>query len=90
MVGALLTGVFATKAVNAAGADGLLFGNAKQLGIQAIAATVVALYSAVATWGLLKLVGLAVSLRVSREEEARGLDRSQHGEVGYNDGVADG
>jgi Amt family ammonium transporter len=90
ILGALLTGVFATRAVNAAGADGLLLGNAKQLGIQALAVAVVAAYSAGATWALLKVVGLAVSVRVSPEEEASGLDRSQHGEVGYSEGVVDG
>jgi Amt family ammonium transporter len=90
IVGALLTGVFATKAVNALGADGLLLGNAKQLGVQALTVAVVAAYSAGATFALLKLVDLAVSLRVSPEEEASGLDRSEHGEVGYSEGVVDG
>ena len=83
MIGALATGVFATKTVNAAGADGLLYGNPAQLGLQAIAVVVVALYAAAISWGLLKLVDAVVGLRVSPEEELRGLDVTQHGEIAY-------
>jgi Amt family ammonium transporter len=83
MIGALLTGVLATKAVNPAGADGALYGNLTQLGVQALAVVVVGLYSAVVTWGLLKLVNVVVGLRVSPQEELRGLDASQHGEAAY-------
>ncbi len=83
MLGALLTGVLATKAVNPAGADGALYGNLHQLTVQAIAVLVVTAYSAGVTYGLLKLVNVVVGLRVSPQEEASGLDRSQHGEVAY-------
>jgi Amt family ammonium transporter len=82
-IGALLTGVLATKAVNPGGADGLLAGNAAQLAIQAVAVVVVALYSAGVTWGLLKVVDLLIGLRVSPQEELRGLDITQHGEAAY-------
>jgi Amt family ammonium transporter len=83
ILGALLTGVFATKAINPAGADGLLFGNPGQLGVQALAVVVAIVYSAGVTWGLLKLVDLTIGLRVSKDEEQQGLDTTQHGEVAY-------
>lgn len=83
VVGALLTGVFATTTVNSAGADGLFYGNPGLLGVQALAVLVVAAYSAIVTWGLLKLVDVLFGLRVTPEEEQRGLDVSQHGEAGY-------
>ena len=82
-LGALLTGVFASKAVNPAGADGAWYGNFKQLGIQLLATAVVAGYSALATWACLKLVDVLIGLRVSAEEETDGLDRTHHGEAGY-------
>ena len=63
--------------------DGLLFGNPKQLGIQAVAILVVAIYSALASWGILKLVNLIAPLRVSPRDEGLGLDVSQHGEEAY-------
>jgi ammonium transporter, Amt family len=83
ILGALLTGVFATKTVNSAGADGLLYGNPSQIAIQAIAVLVVAAYAAAVTWGLLKLIDLVWGLRVSPDEERRGLDTTQHGEPAY-------
>ena len=82
-LGALATGILATKAVNPAGADGLLYGNPAQLGIQAVAVAAVAAYAAGVTWGLLKLVDALIGLRVSPEEETRGLDATQHGEPAY-------
>jgi Amt family ammonium transporter len=72
ILGALLTGLLAT------GQGGL-----SQLGVQAVAVGVVGLYSAVATWGILKLLELTVGLRVSSSAEKAGLDVSQHGEVAY-------
>ncbi len=83
VIGALATGIFASKAVNPAGDDGLLYGNAAQLGEQAIAVVVVAIYAAAVTWVLLKALNLTVGLRVSDSEELQGLDASQHGEVAY-------
>ncbi|MGH7419397.1 MAG: ammonium transporter, partial [Candidatus Rokuibacteriota bacterium] len=83
MLGALMTGVLATKAVNPAGADGLLAGNPAQLGVQALAVVVVVVYSAGVTWALLKLVDAVVGLRVTAQEEIRGLDITQHGETAY-------
>jgi Amt family ammonium transporter len=83
-VGALLTGVFAAKGINGV-ADGWLHGNPGQLGIQAVAVAAAIGYSAVASFVLLKLVGLVAPLKVDPREEGRGLDVSQHGEEAYAD-----
>jgi Amt family ammonium transporter len=85
ITGALLTGVFAEKAWNGV-ADGLLFGNPAQLGIQAVAVLAAVLYSALGTFLLLKLVGLFTPLRASPKEEGTGLDVTQHGEEAYTSG----
>ncbi len=81
-VGALLTGLFAQKALNGV-ADGLFFGNPAQLGIQAVAVGAAIIYSAVGSFVLLKLVGLVIPLRAQRDEETTGMDVSQHGEEAY-------
>jgi len=81
-VGALLTGVLAQKSWNGT-ADGLLFGNPAQLGIQALAVAAVIAYSGAVTFGLLKLVGAVAPLRAGAREEGLGLDVSQHGEEAY-------
>ncbi len=83
LVGAVLTGVFAEKAINAAGNNGLLFGNSNQLAIQIIAVAVVALYSFIGTWLILKLISFFSPLRVSSSQESQGLDLAVHGEAGY-------
>ncbi|MDE3113454.1 MAG: ammonium transporter [Chloroflexota bacterium] len=83
VVGVLLTGVFAELAVNAGGANGLLYGDPGRLGVQAIAALSVAAYCAVATFVLLKLIDLFVGLRVPEHEEVLGLDITQHREEAY-------
>jgi Amt family ammonium transporter len=81
-VGALLTGIFAQKALNGV-ADGVLFGNPGQLGIQAAAVGAALLYSAVMSFVLLKLVGLITPLRAVNEDQSVGLDVSMHGEEAY-------
>ena len=81
-VGALLTGVFAQKALNGT-ADGLLFGNAAQVGIQATAVVAAIVYSAVVSFALLKLIALFVPLRADAADEATGLDLTMHGEEAY-------
>ena len=81
-VGALLTGVFAQKAFNGI-ADGALYGNPGQLGIQATAVAAAGIYSFVASFILVKAVGLVIALRPSPEDEMMGLDISQHGEEAY-------
>lgn len=82
--GALATGVFASKAINASGGDGLLYGNTSQLAVQLVGVIATAAYSFVLTLVILKAVDATVGLRVSEDDEITGLDLSQHGEVGYN------
>ncbi len=81
IVGALLTGVLASRAWG--GTDGLLFGNAAQLGKQAVAVLASGAYSAVATVVILKAIALVMPLRRSGREEGIGLDVVQHGEEAY-------
>ena len=81
-VGALLTGVFAQKALNGV-ADGLLFGNPGQLGIQAVAVGASIIYSGVMSFILLKVIGMVIPLRARSEDETSGLDVTQHGEEAY-------
>jgi Amt family ammonium transporter len=83
-VGALLTGVFAQQSLNGIpNANGLLFGNPGQLGIQAIAVAAAIAYSGVMSFVLLKLVGAIMPLRADAHEETAGLDQNQHGEEAY-------
>jgi Amt family ammonium transporter len=82
--GALATGLFASKAINDAGADGLFFGNPGLLGIQVIAVLSTWVYAFVVTLILLKILDWTMGLRVSEEDEENGLDLSQHSETGYN------
>ncbi len=82
--GALATGLFASKAINAAGADGLFYGNPAQLGIQAMAVLISVTFAFVGTFVILKLVDGVMGLRVSEEEERMGLDLSQHEERSYS------
>ena len=81
--GALATGIFASAAVNSAGADGLLLGNWLQLGRQFIGVAAVWVFAFVATMILGKLIDITIGLRVSGTEETVGLDISQHGERAY-------
>jgi Amt family ammonium transporter len=83
IVGALLTGVFASKLINPAGNDGLLFGNPAQFLIQAKATLVTVVYSTIMTIIIFKVVDLLVGMRVSDKEESMGLDLSQHRESAY-------
>ena len=82
--GALATGLFASKAVNSAGADGLFFGNPAQLGIQAVAVLVTYVFVFIGTFIILGIVGATTGLRVSEEDERTGLDLSQHDEKAYS------
>jgi len=81
--GALATGIFASAAVNSAGADGLLLGNWLQLGKQFLGVAAVWAFAFVATMILGKLIDITIGLRVSGTEETVGLDISQHGERAY-------
>ncbi|MDP2726082.1 MAG: ammonia channel protein, partial [Dehalococcoidia bacterium] len=82
--GALATGLFATLAINSAGANGLFYGNPGQLLNQLVSVATVWVYSFVMTFAILKLLDITVGLRVAEHEEAQGLDLSQHGEVAHN------
>ena len=82
--GALATGLFALKAINSGGADGLFAGNPAQFLIQLKTVGATALYSVLVTVILYFLVQKTIGLRVEAREEEMGLDLSQHGEEGYN------
>ena len=81
--GALATGIFASVAVNSAGANGLIFGNAMQLAKQLLAVAVVWGFAFRVTWVVGKIVDITIGLRVRATEETVGLDISQHGEKAY-------
>ncbi len=81
--GALATGLFATVAVNPAGANGLFFGDSALLWKQVIAVVASAVYSFVITLIILKVVDATIGLRVAQEDEVMGLDLTQHSESGY-------
>jgi Amt family ammonium transporter len=81
--GALATGIFASAAVNAAGADGVIFGNGMQFVRQLVGVAAVGGFAFMATWVLGKLVDVTIGLRVTQSEETVGLDLSQHGERAY-------
>ena len=83
VMGALLTGVYATKAVNAAGRDGLLAGNGAQMGVQALAVAAAVGIAALGTLVLLGLLKVTVGLRVPMRDEIEGLDLTEHGEEAY-------
>ncbi|MEM3399581.1 MAG: ammonium transporter [Candidatus Micrarchaeia archaeon] len=84
VTGALLTGVFASMAVNPAGADGLINGNASLLLKQALAVCSVAAYSFVTTVVILKLIGIVMEIREREEYEEIGLDLAQLGERAFS------
>jgi Amt family ammonium transporter len=81
--GALATGLFATKAINPAGSDGLFYGNASQLMIQGASVLATWAFCFIGSYILFKLVDAVVGLRPSVEDEQKGLDLSQHSETGY-------
>ena len=84
-LGAILTGIFATKAVNAAGAEGLLSNNPGQLVTQIIAVLITYVFAAVGTFIIIKLLEATVGLRPKEEAEFQGMDINEHGEEGYGE-----
>ncbi|MHB1233192.1 MAG: ammonium transporter [Burkholderiales bacterium] len=78
IIGALLTGVFAVKAIG--GTAGVLEGNGAQFGIQALGVGTTIVYDAIATFIILKVIDMIIGLRVTEEEEREGLDVALHGE----------
>jgi Amt family ammonium transporter len=81
--GAIATGLFASRAVNEAGNNGLFFGNASLLGVQVIAVLATWIFAFIGALILLKLVDVVIGLRVEEEQEIMGLDLSQHDENAY-------
>jgi len=82
--GALATGLFASKLVNSAGADGLFYGNPGQLLIQVIAIVVTMVFSFGVSYILFKILDATMGLRVTAEDEVAGLDITEHQETGYS------
>lgn len=80
MVGMLMTGIFATKAVNSAGADGLFYGNAGFFLTQLKAMSITVVYSFSVSFAIFKFINFVLPMRVTSEEEEMGLDASQHDE----------
>lgn len=83
IVGALMTGLFATKGINPAGANGLLYGNPIQFLIQGLTVLVAIGYSGIGTFVIYKAVNLVIGMRVEEKDEFIGLDLTQHHESGY-------
>jgi Amt family ammonium transporter len=81
--GALATGLFASKAVNPAGNDGLFFGNPGQLWIQIISIVATIVLAVVGTYIILSVIKAVTGLRIPQDEERMGLDLSQHNERAY-------
>jgi len=88
IAGALLTGVFASKAVNPLGNDGLLLGNPGLLGVQALAVGATVVFAGVLSLGILGALRLVMPLRVPVSDEIAGIDMMEHGEEGYHGGDA--
>ena len=81
--GTIATGIFAEKAVNEAGANGLLFGNMMQFLVQCLLVVVAVIYAAAMTWVLYKFVDALIGMRVEQKQEIIGLDLTQHSESAY-------
>jgi Amt family ammonium transporter len=84
-IGTILTGFFATKEVNTAGSDGLLYGNPGLIITQLVAVIATYIFAAVGTLIIWKLLGLVMPLRVKPLAEDEGLDINEHGEEGYGE-----
>lgn len=81
--GGIATGIFASKAVNSSGADGLIYGNIKLLGVQLVAIAATIVFAAVMTAIIIKVIDAIMGIRVSNEDEQAGVDISQQGEEAY-------
>ncbi len=88
--GAIATGLFASKAVNSLGNDGLFYGNPGLLKAQIISIIATYVFAGVASFIILKVVGVVCKLRATGEEEEAGLDITQHGEEAYHDAIVGG
>lgn len=85
VLGTILVGVFASKLVNPAGADGLLAGNPSQLGVQLLAIAVVGVFAFAGSWLIMAAVKAAMGLRLTPQAETIGLDLSEHTEAAYGE-----
>ena len=83
-VGTLLLGIFASKAVNPAGVDGLLAGSSTQLVSQLLGVAVVGVYAFVVSWILVKILHTTMGMRLEEENEVQGMDYTEHSEAAYN------
>jgi ammonium transporter, Amt family len=81
--GAILTGVFASTAINSAARNGAIFGNPGQILIQVIGVVATIAFSFVMSFAILKLIDVTIGLRVDEDAEDRGLDLSEHAETAY-------
>lgn len=86
-LGTILLGVFASKAVNSAGADGLIYGGGAFFGKQVLAVVVASVYAFIFTYIMLALINRITRVRVSEDEERQGLDLAIHGEHAYDEGA---
>ena len=84
IMGAVLTGVFASKAVNPIGADGLLHGNPSLVGIQVLAVVATVAFAGTASFGILSALKLVMPLRIRVDAEVQGIDLAEHGEEAYH------
>ena len=82
-VGTIATGIFAQKSINAAGADGLLFGNVHQLFVQGLMVVVTIVFAVVMTFVIFKVVDAIIGMRVEENNEVMGLDLTQQSEAAY-------
>jgi Amt family ammonium transporter len=83
--GALMTGILASRSVNPAGRDGLIYGNPSQFLVQLAAVAATIAFSALVTFVLLKVIGALMGIRSEDEHQSEGLDLVEHGEKGYNE-----
>ncbi|MBI4803602.1 MAG: ammonium transporter [Desulfovibrio sp.] len=85
LIGTLMAGLLATKQINPNGADGLFYGNAAQLGIQALGIAIVGAYAFVVSYVILKAVNIFMGLRLDPESEGVGMDVAEHNEAAYSE-----
>ncbi len=84
VLGTICLGIFASTEVNPGGVNGLLFGNAAQVGIQLLGVAVVGGYAFMVSWVLFKVINVTMGMRLPEEAEVEGMDSSEHSETAYN------
>jgi ammonium transporter, Amt family len=87
MIGIIFLGIFGTVAVNAAGSNGLLYGETTFFFKQLMSVVISSIYAFAFTWGMLWIINKITPVRLSKEEEAIGLDQILHGETAYTDAM---